>query len=167
VQMSIVGVLVFSFVFAMVFGTLAEYVVHRLMHSGKVLGKKHAKHHQAAHGQGWFGEFLDYFLPSLAILWAGFLFSIPAGIGFAIGGTIYAALAAYSHQIQHERPELTFWLPRPVHHLHHSHKMWNHNFGISVDFWDRVFGTYKRVEWNPEKRPFEYPLSSFVRIKWF
>ncbi len=156
-----------AFFLALLVGTFAEYSVHRLMHFGTVLGKKHAKHHQAATGQGWFGEFCDYFLPGLLILWVGFLYSRYAGIGFAAGGTFYAAWAAYSHQLQHERPELVFWLPRPVHYLHHEHKMWKHNFGISVDIWDRVFGTYKAVDWNPEKRPFQHPLSSFVRIKWF
>ncbi|MBW3540681.1 MAG: arylsulfatase [Planctomycetes bacterium] len=45
--------------------------------------------------------------------------------------------------------------------------MWKHNFGILVDVWDRVFGTYQVVEWKPEKRPFQHPLRNFFRIKWF
>ncbi len=156
-----------AFFLALFVGTLVEYSVHRLMHFGVVLGKKHAMHHQAGEGQGWFGEFCDYFLPGLIILWVGFPYSMSAGIGFAIGGTFYAAWAAYSHQLQHECPELVFWLVRPVHFLHHEQKMWKHNFGISVDIWDRVFGTYKMADWSPEKRPFQHPLSSFFRIKWF
>ncbi len=156
-----------AFVAALIVGTLVEYVVHRLMHAGKLLGKKHAMHHQSGVGKGWFGEFQDYFLPSLLILWAGFPYSWTAGISFATGGTVYACWAAYSHQIQHERPEMVFWISCPVHYLHHKHKMWHHNFGISVDIWDRVFGTYKKVEWKPEKRPFDYPLSNFWRIRWF
>lgn len=156
-----------ALVVALVTGTLVEYGMHRLMHSGKMLGKKHAKHHQVGEGQGWLGEFKDYFLPSLIIIWVGFLYSISAGIGFAVGGTLYAAFAAYSHQLQHEHPELAFWLPRPVHYLHHHHKMWKHNFGISVDIWDRVFGTYKAIDWKPEKRLRQYPWGSCLRIRWF
>jgi len=152
---------------AFVVGTFVEYVVHRLMHSGKMLGRKHAEHHQDGFGQGWLGEFADYFLPSIVILWVGFLWSVAAGVGFALGGTLYAAAAAYSHQLQHDRPELCFWLKRPVHYLHHKHRMWRHNFGILVDVWDRVFGTYRPVDWKPERRPFQHPISDFFRIRWY
>jgi sterol desaturase/sphingolipid hydroxylase (fatty acid hydroxylase superfamily) len=158
---------ILAFLFAIVLGTFIEYAVHRLMHFGAFLQRKHAKHHQAGHGQGWLGEFSDYFLPSLLIIWIGFPFSIALGIGFAIGAFVYAGMAAYAHQVQHENPDLVFWLRRPVHHLHHKHKMWKHNFGILVDFWDRVFGTYRREDWQPSKRLREYPLSSFLKIRWY
>ena len=157
----------FGFGGALLFGTLAEYIIHRLMHIGLVLRKVHAEHHQASLGQGWWGEFQDYFWPSVPILPVGFLYSIPAGIGFAIGGVFYAVWAAYAHQLQHENPELVFWMRIPIHHVHHHHKMWRHNFGISVSIWDHVFRTYKKVDWHPSKRPFQYPLSSFFGIQWF
>jgi sterol desaturase/sphingolipid hydroxylase (fatty acid hydroxylase superfamily) len=99
-------------------------------------------------------------------LWFGFLWSVNAGLGFAVGGVAFAAWAAYNHQIQHENPELCFWLWRPVHYLHHRDKMWHTNFGISSGVWDRVFGTYKWAEWKPAKRARDYPISSFFRIKW-
>lgn len=152
---------------AVIFGTLVEYVVHRLMHARWLLGHKHTEHHKDGWGQGWAGEFWDYFLGGLVVMWFGFFYSIPAGIGWIAGVLTYCALAAYAHQLQHERPELCFWLKRPVHYLHHHHQMWRHNFGISVDIWDRVFGTYKAVEWNPLKRPFQHPLRSFFKITWF
>jgi len=146
--------------------SLAEYWVHRLMHGGVVLGRKHLEHHRDGWAQGWLGEFRDYWSGSLVAIWAGFLYSLPAGIGFVAGTTLYAAAAAYSHQLQHERPELCFWLPRPVHHLHHRHRMWRHNFGITLDLWDRVFGTYRKTEWKSEKPFYKYPLSDFFRICW-
>jgi sterol desaturase/sphingolipid hydroxylase (fatty acid hydroxylase superfamily) len=152
-----------AFVIAVVFGTLVEYWGHRCMHSW-LLRKKHAEHHRDGWGQGWLGEFFDYFVGTVWFMPLGFLYSLEAGIGFAAGGLCYAAFAAYSHQLQHERPELCFWLKRPVHHLHHRHHMWHSNFGISLDLWDRVFGTYKQVEWNPERKP--YPLWSYFQIKW-
>src|SRR5581483_3230173 len=70
------------------------------------------------------------------------------------------------HQLQHERPELCFWLPRPGHYLHHRHRMWRHNFGITVDVWDRVFGTYRSEPWRPDKPFYAYPLRDFLRISW-
>jgi sterol desaturase/sphingolipid hydroxylase (fatty acid hydroxylase superfamily) len=97
----------------------------------------------------------------------GFLHSFEAGIGFLAGGLFYAAWAAYSHQLQHERPELCFWLRRPVHYLHHHHHLWHHNFGISVSFWDHVFGTYKKVDWQPPPRPERLSPLMYLRIKWF
>ena len=55
------------------------------MHMGKFMGPRHAKHHRKFESQGWWGEFTDYSLPGLLIVWAGFLVSVPAGVGFAIG----------------------------------------------------------------------------------
>lgn len=155
---------------AFIIGTLVEYVVHRLMHARVFFYKIHAEHHQVAQGQGWLLEFRDYILPSSPVLILGgllfwWLLGLSAGIGFAFGCLAYAAAAAYAHQVQHEKPELCFWMPRPVHHLHHHGKMWHHNFGILVDFWDRVFGTYKRVEFPRERRL--YPILDYFRIKWY
>ncbi len=151
-------------------GTLVEYVVHRLMHARVFLFKIHAQHHQVGEGQGWLLEFRDYFLPSTPVLVIGgglfyWLASPALAIGFAIGCFLYAAAAAYAHQVQHEKPDLCFWLPRPVHHLHHHGKMWHHNFGILVDFWDRVFGTYKPAEYDRQRK--WYPVGEYFRIKWY
>ncbi len=159
--------LISSFLIALVVGSLVEYIVHRLMHAGVFLHKIHAKHHQLGTGQGWLLEFKDYFLPGLAIMWFGFLVSWTAGIGFALGCTMYAALAAYAHQVQHEQPDLVFWLQRPVHHLHHSKKMWHHNFGILVDVWDRIFGTYKPVEDPAPAGRRKLSFASYFKIKWY
>jgi sterol desaturase/sphingolipid hydroxylase (fatty acid hydroxylase superfamily) len=155
-----------AFATAFVIGTLVEYVVHRLMHNRYLLGKKHAEHHRDGWGQGWAGEFGDYFLPTLPVIWLGFLVSISSGVGWGLGGFVYAFLAAYAHQLQHENPDLVFWMPRPVHYLHHEHHMWKKNFGILVDWWDRVFGTYQRVEWKRAKPLRAYGLGAFFRITW-
>lgn len=163
---SALGHFTLAFSIALVFGSLVEYLVHRLMHDGKVLATRHARHHRNAAGQGWLGEFRDYLVPGLAIIWVGFLHSTAAGVGFALGCFAFAAFAAYAHQVQHENAELVFWLPRPVHHLHHRDNMWRHNFGISLDVWDRLLGTYKVVDWTPGRRARDYPLSAFVRIRW-
>ena len=129
-------------------GTLVEYWGHRAMHTW-LLRKTHAEHHKKGIGQGWLLEFYDYVVGTIFFIPAGFLYSVEAGLGWIGGALLYAAFAAYSHQLQHERPELCFWLKRPVHFLHHHGHMWKHNFGISVDVWDRVFGTYKAIDWQP------------------
>jgi sterol desaturase/sphingolipid hydroxylase (fatty acid hydroxylase superfamily) len=154
-----------AFVLAIVIGTFVEYWGHRFMHKW-LLRKRHARHHQSGVGQGWLGEFFDYSTGTLLLMWLGFLHSVEAGIGFAAGGVAYAAWAAYSHQLQHERPELCFWLRRPVHYLHHHHHMWHHNFGISVSLWDHVFRTYKKVDWQPPAADRKPALLSYLRIKW-
>ena len=129
-------------------GTFVEYWGHRLMHRWR--WGHHAQHHQHNQGQGWLGEFRDYALPSTSLAWVGFLVSFEAGVGFALGALAYASLAAYAHQVQHERPGKVFWMPQPIHAVHHYHSEWNHNFGITVDVWDRVFGTYRWHEPEPE-----------------
>jgi sterol desaturase/sphingolipid hydroxylase (fatty acid hydroxylase superfamily) len=152
-----------AFFIALLIGTFVEYWLHRAMHQW-LLKKRHARHHQEGTGQGWLLEFKDYFLGTFFVLPVGFLLSIDAGIGFVAGGLFYTFWAAYSHQLQHEKPELCFWIASPVHYLHHHHHMWHYNFGISTDLWDRVFRTYKKVDWNPA--PKHHSLWSWFQIKW-
>jgi len=161
-----------AFVLAFFISSLAEYVVHRLMHTGLINANIHADHHKEGGAQGWFLEFKDYIVPPIpaivgvsALLW---YFELPvAAASFAAGVVIYGSLAAYAHQLQHDNPDLCFWLPQPVHFTHHQDKMWHHNFGILVDFWDRVFGTYKSTDYLPGEKIYEYPLSAYFKIKWF
>lgn len=160
-------VLLIALLLAMLVGSLVEYLVHRLMHARIVLGQKHLEHHREGTGQGWWGEFLDYFLPSIPFLWLGFLDSVPAGIGWVLGIFFYACIAAYAHQVQHDNPDLVFWLKKPVHHLHHKGKMWHNNFGITLSLWDKVFGTYQDLDWEPEKERGHFRLSHYFRIRWF
>lgn len=162
----------FALFLAMFIGTLVEYVVHRLMHARIFLYKIHAEHHKIGHGQGWLWEFKDYYLPSLPVSIIGFaafyyFWSWPPAVMFVAGCFVYAALAAYAHQVQHENPDLCFWMRHPVHHIHHHGKMWHHNFGILVDFWDRIFGTYKPVERPADSSKTRYPISAYFKIKWY
>jgi sterol desaturase/sphingolipid hydroxylase (fatty acid hydroxylase superfamily) len=158
-----------GYVAAFLLGSLAEYVVHRLMHKRILLGEIHTDHHAKGYGQGFIPEFKAYFIPALptivAALVLGWLVAglFPLGAGVAVGGLCYCAFAAYAHQVQHDFPELVWWMVRPVHTIHHTHKMWHHNFGIAFDIWDRVFCTYKKVEWT-RPRPIEF--RRFFQIHW-
>src|SRR5690606_2508614 len=118
------------------------YLGHRFMHEGRVMRRRHALHHKNRRAQGWFGELLDYATPGLpgALVLGGLIRRAAGdraiGLGFLGGATSHMIFAAYAHQVQHERPELVFWMRKPVHHLHHHDQMWRHNFGISTDVWD-------------------------------
>ena len=147
---------------AFVVGSFAEYWGHRLMHLW-LKRAKHVQHHQSAVGQGFLREFLGYTRGSWPLLLTGFVCSLEAGVGFAAGALLYSAFAAYAHELQHEHPECCFWLIRPVHHIHHCERMWNHNFGITSDVWDRVFGTYRHVNYQ---RPARGSWRNLFRVKW-
>ena len=146
---------ILCFILAFIFGSFLEYWVHRLMHQSHTFGKTitaHYGHHRSNTTKGFFLDFLDFSLVSLLVLPA-FLFSFSIGI-ISLGGTIaFAAFASYAHQIQHYNPSKCFWMKMPVHYVHHQNNQWDSNFGLAVDWWDRIFGTYKPVEYSIEKKP--------------
>lgn len=154
------------FTLAFVLGTVVEYVVHRLMHAGYLFPCQHRKHHVTRGARGWFWEFGEYILWLTPLLCLGFLWSVEAGLGLYLGGFVYSLLVAYSHQLQHEHPERTFWLRYPVHYLHHRHDKGSYNFGVLVDVWDRVLGTHRPHDWKPPAG-YRFTWRGLVDIKWF
>ena len=166
-----VWVLVAISFWAFVLGTFIEWWAHRRMHARGNYHRRHVDHHVEGTGQGVVGEFRDYVVGSLPVL-------VPLGIAlwlwpdarpyllaFLGGDIVQMAFAAYAHQLQHQRPELVFWMQQPVHHVHHAHKQWKHNFGISLDVWDRIFGTFEPVSDAPRAAA-GTPLSAWLSIKW-
>jgi len=146
-------------------GSLLEYWIHRSLHRRGWARRQHGEHHMLGKGQGWAGEFRAYLLPALPFCLLSFLPSLAIGVGYSAGATLYLAFAAYAHQVQHERPELVFWMKAPVHHLHHRHHMTRYNYGIGVDIWDRWFGTLQLRGWNPKPGPSHW--SDWLRIQWW
>ena len=134
----LLGVLVASFV---------EYAVHRLMHAGLINARKHAEHHRDGWGQGFWPELGDYLLPGAPLLLPPWFISLEAGAGWTAGSLGYAAFSAWAHQLQHEHPAACRWMWKhiPAHYVHHRDHMWEHNFGLGVDWWDHVFGTWRAV----------------------
>ncbi|MGD1913439.1 MAG: sterol desaturase family protein [Rivularia sp. (in: cyanobacteria)] len=154
------------FIIAFVLASLVEYWLHRLMHVNRKIGQRHRDHHRRNEGQGVIWEFRDYVVGSSLVMLLMFFYSWDAGLGWFLGSLIYAAFSAYAHQLQHENPTKCFWMKMPVHYVHHKYGMWEHNFGLAVDWWDHVFGTYKAVEWMSEK---EMALSDlgYLELKWW
>ena len=135
------------FIFAFIFGSFLEYWVHRFMHIYPKFGNgitAHYSHHRSNTTQGFLGDFLDFSLVSLLVLPA-LLISVPFGSIMVSGIITFAAFASYAHQIQHDNPHKCFWMKMPIHYVHHKNNQWDSNFGLAIDWWDRVFGTYKSV----------------------
>ena len=164
----VVGVLEFVGATACAFlvGTLAEYFVHRAMHWGILHPEGHRWHHESNEARTFARDFIDYGTGAALLCWPGFLVSLTAGFGWTLGALIYAALASYSHQLQHANADLVFWMPRPVHRLHHNHDMKENNFGVLVDWWDRLFGTYQPIEWPREAPGRGQRLKAYFAIPW-
>lgn len=156
----------FCFAIAFVFASLVEYWVHRLMHKPIRFGERHRDHHRRNEGQGVLWEFRDYVKSTLFVMIPMFVISLPVGIGWTLGGLVYAAFSSYAHQLQHENPTKCFWMKMPVHYVHHKYNMWHHNFGLAVDWWDHIFGTYKLVEW-PTEAELNQPTRNYLQLRWW
>lgn len=154
------------FALAFILASLLEYWLHRLMHISKKVGARHLEHHRNNTGQGVLWEFRDYIQGAIVLIAAMFFYSWIAGIGWLLGSLTYAAFSAYAHQLQHENPTKCFWLKMPVHYVHHKYGMWHHNFGLAVDWWDKVFGTYKLVDWLTEEE-LSQPERSLLQLRWW
>lgn len=153
------------FALAFIFASLVEYWLHRLMHVSKKVGERHLDHHRRNEGQGVLWEFRDYVRGGILAMFVMFFFSWLAGVGWLLGGLTYAAFSAYAHQLQHENPTKCFWMKMPIHYVHHKYGMWHHNFGLAVDWWDRIFGTYKAVEWLDEEELCQ-PERGYFQLRW-
>ncbi|MEM8640409.1 MAG: sterol desaturase family protein [Cyanobacteria bacterium P01_G01_bin.54] len=154
------------FISAFLVSSLVEYWIHRLMHANARVGKRHRDHHRRNEGQGVFWEFLDYVKGSAIAMLLPFLISVEAGAAWLAGALVYAAFSAYAHQLQHENPTKCFWMKMPVHYVHHKYQMWYHNFGLAVDWWDHVFGTYKAVDWLTEDEQAS-AKHGYLELRWW
>ncbi|HVT30699.1 MAG TPA: sterol desaturase family protein [Lacipirellulaceae bacterium] len=162
-----VGVGAAFFVGGGIFASLAEYWAHRVMHQVRWLGKTHRRHHARGTAQGVLLEYAEYVWKTCWLMWPPFLISVPCGLGWLVGTNLYAVFSAFSHQLQHENPGKCFWLTMPIHFVHHAHNQWHHNFGVTVDVWDHVFGTYQRLQWRDRLQPKQaQPGRRIWQINW-
>lgn len=152
-------------------GSQTEYWVHIFMHKRILLGHSHIFHHEEPWDEHFFQQY-KYYLLGWAPMSGAFILGFWAagyllvGLGIAAGGFLWATWVAYAHTLQHEKPELVFWMRRPIHYIHHTHHLPGYNFGLSVDWWDHVFGTYKAMPWTCAPRPRWWGLH-LLSIHWF
>ncbi len=133
--------------------TLGEYVLHRFamheLHGRGIMSREHLEHH--VHSTWSFGT-------TLLLAWLGVVLvgvGLWAPVGWLVGGPLVGvALGAgwivgyftyeYQHAVAHRRPptgRYSTWLRRHHFHHHFGHPMANH--GVSVPWWDKVFGTHE------------------------
>ncbi|NMG57444.1 fatty acid hydroxylase family protein [Geitlerinema sp. P-1104] len=153
-------------ILAFIFSSFVEYWIHRLMHHSPRFGERHRDHHRRNEGQGVLWEFRDYVKGAAIAMVLPFAISLEVGLGWLMGALAYALFSAYAHQLQHENPSKCFWMPMPVHYVHHKYQMWHHNFGLAVDWWDYVFGTYKKVDWLSEEEG-QVPQRGYLELQWW
>lgn len=164
-QTAIVAIAGFCIAFTL--ASLVEYWMHRFMHrpTPSKLGERHLDHHRRNEGQGVLWEFLDYVKGSVIVMALPLLVSRSFGGGWLLGALAFAAFSAYAHQLQHENPSRCFWMKMPVHYVHHKYGMWHHNFGLAVDWWDHIFGTYKAVDWVDDFER-QRPALNWLQLRW-
>lgn len=133
--------------------TLTEYVLHRFLgheHKGKNFFKReHVLHHARA----------NYFVPLykkilIAVLVSSILFWLlniimtkSEAFLFILGYMGAYLLYELTHLRYHSTKPLVkpFIILRKHHFYHHFHNP-KKNHGVTTRFWDRVFGTFERVE---------------------
>jgi sterol desaturase/sphingolipid hydroxylase (fatty acid hydroxylase superfamily) len=148
--------LVAAFLAGWALWTLAEYMLHRFamhhLHGKGIMSREHLEHHVTSgwhfdknHILSWTGMLLVG-----AVVWAplGWLVAGPvAGITLAVGWAFGYFFYEYQHAVAHLRPPRTRY-QRLVrrHHFHHHFGAPMANHGVSIPFWDHVFGTFEHPE---------------------
>lgn len=130
---------------------LGQYWMHRAMHNWTPLWLTHAPHHhitQLNAAKGFVGNPVELFLISIGIT---ALLDVDMNALFA-SITAGGVIATYAHANVSANPPIWygfFFTTIRNHSLHHtatSYEDTRCNYGNSVIFWDRVFGTYKDGE---------------------
>lgn len=136
------------FAFGFIVWTLAEYWIHRLVLHGPYWMDIHERHHNRPREQVVFPiwQIPAYFLASFIVLSLIFgAWTPPVFAGFVLGWIGFFGMHHVMHQL--EPRELDAWGLLAFarrHNLHH--KVTDANYGITTDFWDRVFGTFRDVK---------------------
>jgi sterol desaturase/sphingolipid hydroxylase (fatty acid hydroxylase superfamily) len=128
-----------------------QYWMHRAMHNWYPLWLTHAPHHHVTQLnalKGYIGNPIELFLISIGVT---ALLNVDLNALFA-SISAGSAIAAFAHANVRANPPIWYgFLFTTIrnHSLHHtalSYEDTRCNYGNSVIFWDRVFGTYKEGE---------------------
>lgn len=125
--------------------TLIEYLLHRcILHGLPIAAREHAKHHRDTRAL--------ISTPLLMIPFLALVVFAAIAVATSIGDAALVTFGLYAgynyfvivHHMQHFHPELLsrsslFGRNLRMHELHHRRP--DTHYGISVGFWDRVFGS--------------------------
>ena len=142
-----------SFFCGVAFWTFMEYMLHRFLgheHKGKNFFKdEHQLHHRKVH----------YFAPAgkkvaAAILVAISLFTLmnlimpwSISLSFIVGLMGMYGFYEYVHARYHRKgPVAPIFIVLRKHHFYHHFHQPKLNHGVTTRIWDRVFGTFHRVD---------------------
>ncbi|MCW3127325.1 MAG: Fatty acid hydroxylase-like protein [Bacteroidetes bacterium] len=159
--------IIFSFLIGVAFWTFMEYVLHRFLghvHKGKNFFKEeHLQHHAKA----------NYFAPAYKKAMAGLAASsilvamlslvmpFQVALAFILGFMgMYGVYEMVHYRFHTKDPiAMPFIILRKHHFYHHFHNP-KTNHGVTTRFWDRVFGTFVRVEkvTVPSRMPLQWLL---------
>jgi sterol desaturase/sphingolipid hydroxylase (fatty acid hydroxylase superfamily) len=125
--------------------TLIEYWLHRLVFHGarSAIAKMHLQHHAnpgAFYGVPTWYSLIFFLASSLPVLgFLGLERGIAAMIGLLVGYTLYIGVHdAVHHPSSYLHP---LFSRLTIRHLRHHFQNGDAGFGVTSDFWDRVFGT--------------------------
>ncbi|GHE91195.1 sterol desaturase family protein [Thalassotalea profundi] len=137
------------------------YWQHRLFHNIPILWRLHRVHHADAHVDASTGlrfHPIEIVISILIKLIAISLLGVPA-IAVLIFEITLNALALFNHANIRlpsviEKPLRLILITQILHRIHHSQKVCetNSNYGFSVIWWDKIFGSYKNEASKPDKR---------------
>jgi sterol desaturase/sphingolipid hydroxylase (fatty acid hydroxylase superfamily) len=152
-SLTAIATLLAAFLVGWALWTLAEYVLHRFamhhLHGKGIMSREHLEHH--VHSSWSFS--VTHLLSWAGMLAVGAVLWLPLGwvvAGPAVGGSVAVGWAfgyffyEYEHMQAHLRgPRGRYSTFVRHHHFHHhfGHPMANH--GVTLGFWDRVFGTFE------------------------
>jgi sterol desaturase/sphingolipid hydroxylase (fatty acid hydroxylase superfamily) len=135
------------------FWTFLEYIIHRFLgHQKKgknVIRKEHQRHHAEVH---YFAPMYKKLLLAIVVLavttvLVGVLMSFKDGFLFSIGfATMYFIYEVTHRRFHVKAPIIRYGLRMRKHHFYHHFGSPNNNHGVTTAFWDRIFGTYKKVD---------------------
>jgi len=135
------------------------YWQHRLFHKIPLLWRLHRVHHADAHVDASTGlrfHPVEIVLSILVKLIAISVLGVPA-IAVLIFEIALNSLAVFNHaniRLPHyiEKPLRLILITQILHRIHHSQVVseTNSNYGFSVVWWDKVFGSYKNTAKKPD-----------------
>lgn len=140
------------FITGVIAWTFSEYNLHRFLgheHKGKNFFKKeHVVHHSKANyfAPAYKKALMAIAVSAVLILALSYLFNWISAISFTVGYTGMYLVYELTHYRFHAKHPLSIFIRLRQRHLYHHFHDPGSNYGVTTNFWDRVFGTFVLVK---------------------